>query len=108
MTVRKVLIASAVMYVISGFMSVVQDSLAKNSRNYLKIKTLNGIVGFASRKVVGKLGKIAFNDIINITSVTTLKTDLMEFTTKMILILLAQSATKNAKNVQFHVLHVKS
>ena len=31
--------------------------------------------------VFGKLGKIAFNDIINITSVTTLKTDLMEFTT---------------------------
>ena len=32
--------------------------------------------------VFGKLGKVAFSAIINITSMTTIKTDLMEFTTK--------------------------
>ena len=47
--------------------------------------------------VFGKLDKIAFSDIINIASMTTIKTDLMEFTTKMILILLAQSVTKMQK-----------
>ena len=46
------LTAFAVTYVISGFMSVVQDSLTKNSNNYLKIKTVNGIVSFALRKVL--------------------------------------------------------
>ena len=79
-------------------MSVVQDSLTKkfkqlsedqNSKWYCKLCIKESFV-------FGKSGKIAFIDIINITSMT------------MILILLAQSVTKNAKKGQFRVLHVRN
>ena len=56
----------------------------------------------------GKLGKIAFGDITNNTSIETPKTELTEFTTKKDFDSCCPICNKRQKNMQFHVHHVKN